>query len=156
MFSEIRIYTIDIADIPDFMLQAAEYGNVTHFDNSAVILPLPDQSMGFVVSNFALDLMHPKAWQEMGRVLAPEGIGLFNFHYPHPAYGRLYEGWQADFWRFLQENHHRPFASEEQIVHDLKAIGLTIKDIQRAQFWEGVTGEYIGYWQVEAQKEISN
>lgn len=77
------IITVDFALIHPLSLVMAEEEWVSHTIADGAAIPLQDNSLDFVLSNMALDLMNRNVFCQVSRVLKSNGILICNLHHPH-------------------------------------------------------------------------
>jgi SAM-dependent methyltransferase len=82
-FNEIKnridIITLDLADVDHSQLLSPEF---LHIQGSGDNLPFADSLFHIVISSSAIDFMPREVFNEVNRVLAPQGKLLATFHHP--------------------------------------------------------------------------
>src|SRR5258708_1113436 len=138
LFKKIKIFTLDIANIRSSNLLVQRRNrlktrtDILHVQGSAFELPYRDNSIGMVVSNHAIDFLPDEVFKEAYRVLAPNGLALFNFHHPSMIPEdlekfNLHEN-VREFWKFLKDN-NRLFDSEGRIKKTMEGYGFQVNSI---------------------------
>ena len=125
-----KFATLDIAKIPRRNLLARKLG-VEHTRASGLALPYPDGQMGLVFSNHAIDFLPDEVYDEVARVLAPEGKVIFNFHHPSMLQGlnRMRDKNVKNLWQYLKDNGSL-FETETKIRETLASHGLTVDEVK--------------------------
>lgn len=164
-----RVLAMDIAPAMLAALPASE--RITALQGDMEAIPLPDQSVDVVFSNFALQWCESREQvaAEMARVLTPGGRLLFSVPGPNSlaalrATGLLHinafagaEDWaialmQSGFGDcdFVQKDYVAHFATARELLHALKGLGANTVDAPRQNHLLGKK-----WWQqVEAALEV--
>lgn len=129
-----KLFSMDLADIaPERLLrQRAQSLNLHHTRADARNLPLSDCSINLAVSNMCLDFVGDRGFQEVARVLEPNGTFIFTLHHPSLWKGVDLENPRsevASFWRYLRDQ-NLLFENEDRVSEELYRNGLLSLEVK--------------------------
>lgn len=172
-YPQAKIIAVDFAE----KMLAKTPANIMQHLTHASVLPFPDQSVDFVFSNLMLPWSDnlPSIFQEVSRVLKPEGLFFFSTFGPD-SFKEIHQAWfgidkqihahhfydmhdigdalgKAGLTDVVMEVEHLSFtyADAQTLVNELKAIGFSNVSIERSK---GLLGK--NKWQQFLQQYPKN
>lgn len=147
--------TFDIAKIAMQKLLLRNDPNVTHIQADTRHLPLKAESVDVAVSNLALHFAGDQGWNELSRVLKPDGVGFLNLDVPSVSPDDV-DKQLAKTGKESTRNilHHKKylhdngllFQTETDMKERLAQYGLTVDHAEK------ITQENYSWWNIQVRK----
>lgn len=146
ILKQIKITTIDIANISKYKLLAYKYG-VNHTQTDVLDLPFSDNTFGLAISNLAIDFAPKNALKEVSRILAPQGKIVINFHHPI-LYTKNTNNSSMEVKKFIShiKENRILYANEEDIKYNMLKSGFNNISVSLE------TDKFDKWWMVSARK----